>query len=462
MANLLVIDDEIAILKMLRKMIGRLGYRVDTAECLQDGLKLAAKNAYDIVLLDVMLPDGNGLEYLSHFYNNPAHPELIIMTGFGDPDGAELAIKGGAWDYIAKPFSKSNLTLTLKRAVDYRLSKKQYLSTSSFNYEPIVVNGHKMEKCINAASQAAASDVNVLITGETGTGKELLTRAIHRNSLRADKIFVVMDCAALPETIVESVLFGHQKGSFTGADSDRDGLIHQANEGTLFLDEVGELPLTIQKKFLRFLQERRFRPVGAKKEITSNFRLIAATNCNMENLVAAGKFRDDLFFRIRSLVIEIPPLRERKAAIKEIVNSHLEKLCQQHKIAMKDVSQEFWEALEAYSWPGNVRELIHALESSFCTAQRDSVLLPVHLSKEIRVNKARQSVVQSKSLSNNDEKELLSFKTERQVNIAGFEEHYLQKLLAATDGNVPNALKISSLSRARLYALLKKYHIKIK
>jgi two-component system, NtrC family, response regulator len=462
MANLLVIDDDIAILKMLRQMIFRLGYHADTAQCLSDGLKLAAKNAYDIVLLDVNLPDGNGLEYLPKFSNYPAHPEVIILTGFGDPDGAELAIKGGAWDYIEKPFSQSKLALALKRAVNYRLSKSQYMSTPSFNHEPIVVNCREMEKCISAAAEAATSDINVLITGETGTGKELLAHAIHRNSPRVDKNFVVVDCAALPETIVESVLFGHKKGSFTGADHDQEGLIQQADEGTLFLDELGELPRAIQKSFLRFLQERSFRPVGAKKEITSNFRLIAATNRNMDDLVASGKFRNDLFFRIRSLVIEIPPLRERKEAIKEIVNHHLHKLCEQRKIAMKDISPEFWEALESYSWPGNVRELIHVLESAFIKAQRNPVLLPVHLSKEIRIHHARKSIPRSKSLSKNNKKELLSFKASRQISVAGFEEGYLQDLLAATNGNIPDACIVSGLSRARLYALLNKHHIKTK
>ena len=245
---------------------------------LSDGLRLAKSNNYDVVFLDVYLPDGNGLDILPSLIaiNNP--PEVIILTGKGNPDGAELAIQGGVWDYLLKTTSVRDITLTLNRALKYRIEKQGNSSIKELHIKGVVGNCPEIKASLKLAGKAASSDSNVLITGETGTGKELFASIIHKNSSRASGNFVVVDCTSLTESLVESTLFGHLKGSFTGAQLDRQGLIKAADGGTLFLDEVGEMPLSIQKVFLRVLQERQFRPVGAIKEQTSNFRLIAATN----------------------------------------------------------------------------------------------------------------------------------------------------------------------------------------
>ncbi len=218
--------------------------------------------------------------------------------------------------------------------------------------------------------------MNVLLTGETGTGKEVFARAIHENSARAEHNFVVVDCTALPATLVESVLFGHEKGAFTGADRAQAGLIKQAHSGTLFLDEIGELPLAVQKAFLRVLQEHRFRPVGAKREVESNFRLIAATNRNLEKMVQDGTFRSDLLFRVRTLTVELPPLSARKEDIKELAMYHMARVCERYQIGTKGFSPEFFDALMAYEWPGNVRELVNAMERAVSDCVPRAYTLP--------------------------------------------------------------------------------------
>ena len=275
MANVLIIDDDRAMCDMLSGRMRDMGHNATYALTLKAGLKQAFSESFDVVFLDVGMPDGNGLEALPKIRETPSSPEVIIITGAGSPDGAELAIKNGAWDYIEKPLSISAMSLPLIRALQYREDTRTLGSPVALDREGIVGNSPPMKACFDLMAQASASDANVLITGETGTGKELFAAAIHKNSPRAEKSFVVVDCATLPETLVESMLFGHEKGAFTGADKAKDGLIKQADGGTLFLDEVGELPLSVQKAFLRVLQERRFRPLGGKREIESDFRLVS-------------------------------------------------------------------------------------------------------------------------------------------------------------------------------------------
>ena len=364
MGNILIIDDDEMLCEMLCRRIHDMEHKTICAHTLSQGLKVASESAFDIVLLDVRLPDGNGLDALSSIKSSATDPEVLIITGEGDENGAELAIKNGAWDYIQKPLSSREIALQLTRALEYRQEKMVRLKAVSFDRHGIIGESRQIRACLDKTAQSAATDVNVLIVGETGTGKELFANAIHRNSSRAGSNFVVVDCAALPENLVESVLFGHVKGAFTGASENTAGLVKQADRGTLFLDEVGELPLATQKAFLRALQERSYRQVGGTTEISSNFRLIAATHRDLEKLCAESLFRKDLYYRLKSVLIELPALRERKSDLQVLMLYYINKLCIQYAISTKGFSPEFFEALSKHDWPGNVRELVHVLESA--------------------------------------------------------------------------------------------------
>jgi len=465
MANLLVIDDDPLICDSLSLVIQRMGHTARCARTVSEAIDNIQTESFDIVFCDVRMPDGSGLEILPEIRESPAAPEVIIMTGFGDPHGAELAIKKGAWDYVEKPLSAKEVTLSIGRALQYREKKQAVNPTVALNREGIVGNSVLLKACFDGLAQAASSEANVLLTGETGTGKELFACAIHHNSGRFKANFVVVDCAALPETLVESTLFGHVRGAFTGADKPRDGLVKQADGGTLFLDEVGEIPLSIQKAFLRVLQEKRFRPVGGGQELKSDFRLVAATNRNLEDMVKNGTFREDLLFRLRTLVIELPPLRAYKEDIKDLVLHYVAKLCEQYRIPMKGFSSDFFAALMGYNWPGNVRELIQALEKAIVTAQDEPTLFPIHLPHHIRIQIARAAVSRNKPLEREsgeapeNSEELAVLNVVREAGLAQIERQYLSMLLRNTGGNILEACRISGLSRSRLYTLLKKYQI---
>jgi len=297
------------------------------------------------------MPDGSGLEIIPKLKAVRSSPEIIAITGLGDPDEAEIAIQNGAWDYIEKPASFETLKLPIIRALEYRAERRPGNSSTVLKRNGIIGDSRRITSCLEILAQAASSNVNVLITGETGTGKELFAKAIHSNSSRAGRNFVVVDCTALPETLVESVLFGHARGAFTGADRSEEGLIKQADGGTLFLDEIGELPFLIQKRFLRVIQEHRFRPVGGRQETESDFRLVAATNRNLESMVREGRFREDLFHRLRTISIELPPLRELLEDIKKLTVFYMNALCERFGIVPKGASPEFWEVVTAYKWP---------------------------------------------------------------------------------------------------------------
>lgn len=368
MTRILIIDDDIEACETMVSLVTRLNYHADKAHTLEDGLHLAENGRFDVVFLDVYLPDGSGLDILPSVMAIENPPEVIILTGKGNPDGAELAIKGGVWDYLLKPTSVKDITLTLNRALKYREEKKGNSLQKNPEIKGIVGSSTGIKTCINLAVKAARSDSNILITGETGTGKELFASTIHNNSGRATGNFVVVDCTSLTESLVESTLFGHLKGSFTGAQLDRQGLIKVADGGTLFLDEVGEMPLSLQKIFLRVLQEKQFRPVGATKVQTSNFRLIAATNRDLNQMVEAGQFRNDLLFRIKTMRIHLPPLRQRAKDIQELVTVRVTQLCKDFGLEPKELSEDLINTLTSYSWPGNVRELFNILERAVVDA----------------------------------------------------------------------------------------------
>ena len=462
MAKVLIIDDDVVMCEMLSNMVSRTGHDPSSAHTLKEGMRKITSGLYDIVFLDIRMPDGSGLDILPKIREiSSPPPEVIIMTGYGDPDGAELAIKNGAWDYIEKPSSIKEMMLPFLRALQYREEKKARKPAVALKWEGIIGSSPRMKQCFDILAQAANSDASVLIMGETGTGKELFARAIHENSPRANKNFVVVDCTALPKTLVESTLFGYEKGAFTGADKDQDGLVRQAHGGTLFLDEVGELPLVIQKAFLRVLQEHCFRPVGSKRELESDFRLVAATNRNLEEMVDAHHFRRDLLFRLQTFVIDLPPLRARKEDIRELVMYHIAKLSARYGIGTKGFAPEFLDSLIAYEWPGNVRELVNAVERALTMARQEPTLFAKHLPTNIRVSLARAALTKEQPPAPKEEAPapLPPLKGFRDSALQEAERQYLEDLMSIAGSNIKEACRISGVSRPRLYALMKKYRI---
>ncbi len=470
MANVLIIDDDKVLCRMLSNQVERLEHHVVCALTLQEGLAETAARPYDVVFLDVQMPDGSGLDILPQVKGSQGTPEVIIMTASGTLDGAEIAIKNGAWDYLQKPLDSKNIVLSLKRVLQYRESlQKGRKSLVALKLDGIVGNSAAMQSCLDALAQAASSDVNVLLTGETGTGKDVFARAIHANSPRSDKNFVVVDCASLSETLVESTLFGHERGAFTGADKAKEGLVKTADGGSLFLDEIGELPLSKQKSFLRVLQAHRFRPVGGNRELESSFRLIAATNRDLDGMAAEGLFRQDLLFRIRATVIELPPLRLRREDIPGLAAYYTEKICRRYGTEAKGFSPDFLDALYAYGWPGNVRELVNTLESSVSEARQEPILFQKHLPTQMRIKVARSSVARAAPVPaqqnlGSSPREITpaappNYKEFRQRVLADAERRYFKELIAYSRGSIKEACRISGLGRTRLYTLMKQHNI---
>jgi len=462
MAKILIIDDDKELCTILSVQIGSLGHDIRVLHTLRDGYEVALREAFDIVYLDVRLPDGNGLDILTAIRARENAPEVIIMTGTGDSDGAEMAINNGAWDYIQKPYSLKQMTLPLIRALDYRAARSLSRGATVLNLEGIIGSSRQIKDSIEAMAQAAACDANVLITGETGTGKEVFALAIHRNSKRAQGEFVVVDCGAMTETLVESTLFGHEKGAFTGAEKKRTGLLKAADSGTLFLDEIGELPLAIQRSLLRALQERRFRPVGGDREIESHFRLIAATNRDLDDMVAKGCFREDLLHRLRSVTLHLPLLREREGDLRELATYFVERICNRNGLEPKGISPDFLEVLKAYAWPGNVRELKHVLERTIFRSREVPVLYPEHLPIEIRAKIARRTF-------GRQEADIPRPATAGEASFPSLQayekqcrEKYLADLVIQARGDYLEACRLSGISKSKLYQLLKLHGQRLK
>jgi two-component system NtrC family response regulator len=463
-ARILVIDDDEGMCYTLTRMAEEEGHEAQAALTLKNGMEMIRSGTYDVVFLDVRLPDGSGIKAIPSIQTLPAPPEIIIVTGYGDKDGAKTALKSGVWDYIEKPARINSLRLSLKRALQYRRQRKNLSDPLSIDRSGIVGTSSKIAMCLTLMAHAAQSDASVLISGETGTGKELFARAIHNNSFRSDRPFVVVDCASLTENLTESILFGHAKGAFTGADKASKGLVRMADGGTLFLDEVGELPLPIQKTFLRVLQERRFLPVGTQEEVASDFRLVSATNRDLDADAETARFRKDLLFRLRSIVIELPPLRDRKNDIRQIVQEHVEGIHNRSGLPTREMSEEFLETLATYDWPGNVRELINAVDHALAMEPNCPTLYPKHLPEYIRIcNIGSKPVgiandcVEIPASSLRGKGSFLSLKHYRKSAIESVERRYLSELMSRCGGDIEKACKVSGLKRARLYQLLNKY-----
>ncbi len=481
MNRMLIIDDDIEACETMESLIVRQSHACDMAHTLSVGLEHLKNESYDVVFLDVCLPDGNGLGILPEIMKLPNPPEVVILTGKGDPDGAELAIKGGVWDYILKPSSVREITLTLNRALKYRQEKIARSQEQQLDLSSVVGASHGIKTCLQLTAKAARSDTNLLITGETGTGKELFARTIHNNSRRSDKQFIVIDCASLTESLVESTLFGHRKGAFTGAQRDQQGLVKLADGGTLFLDEVGEMPLSLQKVFLRVLQERHFRPVGAAIEETSNFRLIAATNRDLDLMVEEGRFRSDLLFRINTMHIRLPPLRRRTEDIKPLIESRMRHLHEQYGLSPKKIGDDFLNTLISYDWPGNVRELFNILERAMVNADEEPTLFAFHLSRELRIQVAKDQIKQMTGLEVSGNGDSAGDEDEGVRNIGQeifrdifdrplpplkefkglTEKIYLSELIRQCSGDVAVILERTELSRSHFYALLKKHGLSL-
>jgi len=380
--DILVVDDEEMQANIIANILEKENYRVQKAYSSEEALKLANEMEFSVVLIDMKMPGMGGMGFIKKAKELGLKSNIIMMTAYGTIETAVEAMKNGAFDYITKPFGKDELTINVKKAMDAfniklenRILKDQ-LEELNEKFELIGVS-KAMEEVKNLIKKVAVNDkVNVLITGESGTGKELVAREIHRLSSRANRPFVAVNCSAIPETLLESELFGYEKGAFTGAVSKRDGKFKIANGGTLFFDEIGDMPINMQAKLLRVIQDSEVTPIGGNNSYRVDVRIISATNKNLEEMIKNGSFRDDLYYRLNVVPIHIKPLRERKEDIPVLVKHIMNKLNQKLKRDVKEINDEIESLLLSYDYPGNVRELENILERAFILAGGD------HLKRE--------------------------------------------------------------------------------
>jgi DNA-binding NtrC family response regulator len=366
-ATILIVDDDPEMCRLLAEILNKEGYRTKSVSTGKEALGLIEKQSFDLVISDIRMPDVNGIDILKYVKQNSPDTVILMITAFGGIESAISAMKQGAYDYISKPFRIDEIKILVKRALEQRRlvlehRRLQQGLREKYRFDNIVGSSNEMVEVYKLIAKVSSTRATVLITGESGTGKELVARSIHYNSSRAEKPFVVVNCSAIPESLIESELFGHVKGAFTGAIHTRRGLIEEAVEGTCFLDEVGDLGLNIQSKLLRVLQEREIRRVGSDETAKVDIRVIAATNKNLEKAVAEGKFREDLFYRLSVVSIHLPLLRERKEDIPLLIHHFLNKFSAITDRPILSIAQDAMKLLVDYPWPGNVRELEHVIE----------------------------------------------------------------------------------------------------
>ena len=365
MSKLLVVDDEPGVLYSFRRVFGSEEVEVSTASTVREGLQQFASLRPDVVVIDLQLPDGSGMDVFEEVHRTAPKLPVIFITAHGNTRTAIEAMKRGAFDYLVKPLDFEQLRALLRRAFEAsRLMEVPAVLPSIEPMDLIIGRSAVMQEMCKTIGRVAGQDINVLILGESGTGKELVARAIYHHSRRSDRPFLAINCAALPENLVESELFGHEKGSFTGADRRRIGKFEQVNGGTIFLDEIGDMPSASQAKILRLLQEQQFERVGGTESIKTNVRILAATNQDLEQLIAAGTFRADLYYRLKGVTVRVPPLREREGDILELTQHFLFRFNREMKLTLQGFDPEALACLRRYSWPGNVRDLQSVLKEA--------------------------------------------------------------------------------------------------
>jgi DNA-binding NtrC family response regulator len=446
--SILIVDDEEDILNVLKLILTKEGYQVDTALDGKQALQLFRKNSYDIVLTDLKMPEIDGMELLERIKEIRPETEVLIMTAYASVESAVLAMKKGAADYIVKPFLNEDVKMRVARVAEHiKLKKdvevlKQQIS-QKFETIQFLGTSPQVQQMLSLVEQVAPTKSNVLILGESGTGKSLVAELIHKNSPRRDGPFISINCAAIPETLLEAELFGYKKGAFTGAVADKKGLIELANGGTLFLDEIGDLPLGLQAKLLKFLETYEFIPLGDVQKKKVDIRLISATNKNLEELIEEGKFREDLYYRLSVIEIKIPPLRERKEDIPVLVYYFLEQASKQHNKKIKGITNEALSYLLNYDWSGNIRELRNVIERAVILA-RDEYILPHDLPEKIIKSSPSPEIGVGKSLKE---------------AIEEYEKTIILNTLKFCNYDKERAAKILDIDLATLYRKLKKFGI---
>ncbi len=471
----LIIDRDRTVSDKIASQLSSSGVRLEYAASLEHGISLLEEAAFEAVLIRGEIDGGLDPETIAAFHNEEGRPELVVFSNSGDPEQAEKVIRLGVWEYVVESAPEDVLPGIVRRVLRYRKQKTAEPSEERreirAGLEKIGIIGRSeiMQMCIDQAIVIGQSEANVLIYGESGTGKELFATTIHELSPRAGRPLTIVDCAALPPSLIESILFGHLKGSFTGADKAQRGLVEQADGGTLFLDEIGEIPPAMQKKLLRVIQERTYLPVGSTTERTSNFRLIAATNRNLQELVDTGDFREDLYYRLKTFYLELPPLRRRIPDITELAYYYRDLFCRQQHLKRKKFSPDYLLLLSQYHWPGNVRELFQAIERSISEAQESDTLHPIHLPPGIRIHAVQKQLADNEQepdataaggfLEEMPVEDLPSLKAAREEAVKQCEKSYLDRLLAQTGGDIKKCCSIAGLSRSRFYDLLNKYDL---
>lgn len=436
MAVILVVDDEPLQRNILRTILEGEGYETYTASSGEEALKLAAIYSPDIVLTDLKMEGMDGLELMERVKSLKEPPAVIMMTAFGTISMAVETMKHGAFDFLTKPLEKDVVLVTIKKALEKieLLKKTQELQQAlyeRFNIDSIVGHSKAMENVINLIKKVSANPVTVLILGESGTGKELIAKAIHYNSPRATKPFTAINCAAIPENLIESELFGYEPGAFTGATGRKKGLFEATNGGTLFLDEIGDLPLLTQSKILRVLQEKEIRRLGGRDSIKVDVRIIAATNKDLEKEMKEGRFREDLYYRLRVVTIELPPLRHRKEDIPELVKHFIEKYNNEFGKRVKGIDPSAMKALSEYSWPGNIRQLESVIERAVLMCDSDTIKIE-EIKTELKI-----------PMSNG----ILDFDLpDEGINFENLEKELLKKAMAKANNVAARAARLLGMS----------------
>jgi two-component system response regulator PilR (NtrC family) len=456
--RILVVDDERSMREMLQIVLRRDGYEVVLAENGHKALKLLQEAPFDLLLSDIRMPDVSGVDVLRTARETNQDLVAFMMTAFASTDTAVEAMRLGAVDYFIKPFSMDELRLKVRQHLEARRLKQENLLlkralNSRYEFSNILGRSEPMQQVFATIERVAPTNSTVLISGESGTGKELVARAVHFNSLRRDRPFVALNCGAVPETLLESELFGHVRGAFTGAHANKKGLVEAAEGGTIFLDEIGEMPPPMQVKLLRVLQERRFRRLGGTDEVQADVRVIAATNQDLPKMVAGGRFREDLFYRLNVLSIKLPPLRERSGDVTLLAEQFLHQFATEMGKNVQTISADALMLLEKHSWRGNVRELRNAIERAVALEQTESIL-PESLPEELRTTRPPVEGSSDAALPELGEGFDLEARGEE------FYRHYIALALKRAGGVQVKAAELLGMSFRSFRYYVKKYNLK--